>query len=301
MRVQFAQKLLQLAKKDKKIFFLTGDLGYNAFEELRGKLGKRFINAGVAEHNMVTAAAGLAYAGFKPWIYSIAPFVTIKVLEEVRNDICLSKANVKIVGLGGGYDYGLAGPTHHALQDVAIMLTLPSMNVYAPCFVEDMDAIVEHIYKRKGPAYLRLTKGVLESQTPPSYRPIRKLLSGDKITMVVFGSIVKKAIQACQSLAKKNLVDLWGVSELPLGLSREIVASIRKTKALCIIEEHVSSGALAHHMSHTLVSKGIPVKRFVHLYAKGYISKKYGDQDFYLKESGLDAQSIIKVIEQFSV
>src|SRR3990167_8515564 len=118
MRYKFADNLLKIAKKDKKIVLMTGDLGAHLFEPLREELGDRFINAGVAEHNMVTAAAGMAYAGLKPWIYSIAPFVTVKVLEEIRNDICLPNYNVKIIGLGGGYDYGIAGPTHHAINEI---------------------------------------------------------------------------------------------------------------------------------------------------------------------------------------
>src|SRR5258708_5014050 len=118
MRYAFAKIIEKIAQKDKKVVFMTGDLGYHAFEKLKAVMGNRFINAGVAEHNMVTAAAGMAYAGLKPWIYSIAPFVTVKVLEEIRNDVYLPNYNVKIVGLGGGYDYGIAGPTHHALSDV---------------------------------------------------------------------------------------------------------------------------------------------------------------------------------------
>src|SRR3989338_3456217 len=141
MRYLFGKYFQNIAEKDKKSIFMTGDLGFNAFEPLQEAIGARFINAGVAEHNMVTAAAGLAYAGFKPWIYSIAPFVSIKVLEEIRNDVSIPNNNVKIVGLGGGYDYAIAGPTHHILQDVSMILSLQNFKVYAPGFSEGIEEI----------------------------------------------------------------------------------------------------------------------------------------------------------------
>ena len=215
MRYKFAEVIEKIARKDDKTVFLTGDLGFHAFEKLRDNLGERFINAGVAEHNMVTAASGMAYAGLKPWIYSIAPFVTIKVLEEIRNDICLPGYNVKIVGLGGGYDYGIAGPTHHVLNDVAIMMSLPHLKIYTPGFVEDLENIINKIYKDKSPAYLRLTKAEKNDIPISSYAAVRRITHGEKLTVVVFGSIINRVLPAILHL-KKTMVDLWLVSEFPL-------------------------------------------------------------------------------------
>src|SRR3989338_8709678 len=202
MRYKFAEIFEQIAKKDKKTVFMTGDLGFHAFERLRDKLGDRFINAGVAEHNMVTAAAGMAYVGLKPWIYSIAPFVTIKVLEEIRNDICLPNYNVKIIGLGGGYDYGIAGPTHHAINDVGIMMTLPNMRIYAPGSAEDLEEIIKKMHEEKGPAYLRLTKAEKLDVETTKYAPVRRVLEGNKLVAVVFGSIINRVLPAIQSFKK---------------------------------------------------------------------------------------------------
>ncbi|MBI2641438.1 transketolase [Candidatus Roizmanbacteria bacterium] len=289
MRYKFAEVFQRIAKKDKKIVFMTGDLGFHAFEKLRDELGERFINAGVAEHNMATAAAGMAYAGLKPWIYSIAPFVTIKVLEEIRNDICLPNHDVKIVGLGGGYDYGIAGPTHHAINDVGIMMTLPNMRIYAPGSAEDLEEIMKKMNKEKGPTYLRLTKAEKIPVAVSKYSPVRRIVTGNKVTVVVLGSILNRLL-----LAKG--VDVWLVSEMPFLIPQDLKKSIQKTKRVVVLEEHVEVGGLGHYFHHLLFENNIMVKKFLHLFAKGYISHRYGSRDFYLKENGLDKESIAKAL-----
>lgn len=297
MRTIFAQEILKIAIKDKKIIFLTGDLGFHAFEDLQKKLSGRFINAGVAEHNMVTAAAGLSYAGLKPWVYSIAPFVTIKVLEELRNDICLDKRNVKIVGLGGGFDYGIAGPTHHALTDVSLMLSLPNMRVYAPAIKQDIAPIVNKMYTSRKPAYLRLTKAHPCALKVPAYNAVRHVQKGSKLTLVIFGSMLGKAEEAIK--VHGNAIDVWLVCELPVAVPRALISSIKKTRKLCVVEEHISKGALGQHLHELIIDKKLRVKKFIHLSVKGYISKKYGSRDFYLSENGLDEKSISDTLKKY--
>lgn len=294
MRYKFAEIFEQIAKKDKKTVFMTGDLGFHAFERLRDKLGERFINAGVAEHNMVTAAAGMAYAGLKPWIYSIAPFVTIKVLEEIRNDICLPNYNVKIIGLGGGYDYGIAGPTHHAINDVGIMMTLPNMRIYTPGFAEHIAHIITKLNKESGPTYLRLTKAEPLNIKIPQYTSLQRIIRGDKVVVVVLGSIINKVLPAIQGLSRKNSVDLWLVSELPFNLTKELKTSLQKTSNIVVVEEHVKTGGLGDYFQHLLVESKIYPKKYRHLHSRGYISRRYGSRDFYLKENKLDRESLKK-------
>jgi len=300
MRYVFAETLNKIAKKDKKIVFLTGDLGFNTFETLRKDLGKRFINAGVAEQNMVTVAAGLAYCGFSPWIYSITPFVTIKVLEQLRNDVCFNKLNVKVVGLGGGYDYEVAGPSHHDLEDVGILSALPNMRVYAPAVIEDISIVVRKMHKENGPTYLRLAKARKIAIPLEKYDECRHVLEGKRITVVTLGTIIDKAIEVTLELNKKNkVVDLWSICKLPLDLPQGLLNSIRRTKCLCIVEEHVETGGLGQFISRILHLKEIPIKHFIHFYAKGYLSKRTGNRDFYLKESGLDKDNIIEVLKKY--
>src|SRR3989338_2134130 len=122
MKLFFIDALKKIALKDKKIIFFTGDVGYHALEAYRDSLHKRFINAGIAEQNMVSVAAGMAYLKLKPWVYSIAPFISLKTIEQIRNDVCHHSLTVKFVGNGGGYGYGILGPSHHILEDIALLL-----------------------------------------------------------------------------------------------------------------------------------------------------------------------------------
>lgn len=299
MRYAFVEVFNKIAQRDKKVIFLTGDLGFNLFEPLKKNLGKRFINAGVAEQNMVTVAAGLAYVGFKPWIYSITPFVTIKVLEQLRNDICFPNFNVKIVGLGGGYDYEVAGPSHHAIEDVGILSALPNMHVYTPAFAEDVETVVKKIYLLKGPAYLRLAKARKISVSAKKYADCRRIIQGEKISLVALGTIIDKSVEVALSLnRKKPVVDLWSVCKLPVAPADELVASIKKTGCLAVVEEHVANGGLGQFLSRYLHINNIPINKFIHFYAKGYPSKYTGSRDFYLRESGLDKKNIERILRK---
>ncbi|OGK16193.1 hypothetical protein A2774_04940 [Candidatus Roizmanbacteria bacterium RIFCSPHIGHO2_01_FULL_39_12c] len=298
MRYTFAKTLLELAKKDKRIVLMTGDLGAHLFEPLREVLKERFINTGVAEHNMVTAAAGLAYAGLKPWIYSIAPFVTIKVLEEIRNDVSIPNNNVKIVGLGGGYDYAIAGPTHHILQDVSMILSLQNFKVYAPGFSEGIEEIMKKMNREKNPSYLRLAKAEKTDFKIAGFVPVRRLVKGTGLTVIVLGSMINRVMPAYSELTISGAVDLWLVTEMPFEFPKELVVSIEKTKKLVVIEEHVKIGALGSYIADFLLQRRIELKKYAHLYAKGYISYRYGSRDFYLKESGLDRNTIKKTLKK---
>ena len=127
MRQAFIHTLGALAAHDRNVLLLTGDLGFKVFDEFRAKYPKQFFNAGVAESNMIGFAAGLSLEGKIPFTYSIATFLTMRPFEHIRNDICFHKANVKLVGVGGGFSYGPNGATHHALNDVALMRILPEI------------------------------------------------------------------------------------------------------------------------------------------------------------------------------
>jgi transketolase len=189
MRKAFCDSLT--ARADRADFaFLTGDLGFQAFEPLRDALGQRFINAGVAEQNMVLAAAGMAREGWRPWVYSIAPFATARPYEQIRNSICLHHLPVVVVGNGGGYGYGVMGATHHALEDCAGMSALASMRVDVPAFDEDVPVIAAELFDRSGPSYLRLGYSQKpRDAAPPRYKAWRKLLDGDAGTLVALGPL----------------------------------------------------------------------------------------------------------------
>ena len=156
MRDEFAHAMIALFGKRSDLVFITGDVGYMAVEGIAEAYGERFINAGIAEQNMVSLAAGLAHEGHLPWVYSIAPFVALRPYEQIRTDVCLHKLPVKLVGNGGGYGYGIMGATHHALEDVGAMRVLPNMRLYLPLTGADVPEVVNMMAQDPLPNYLRL-------------------------------------------------------------------------------------------------------------------------------------------------
>jgi transketolase len=157
MRQAFCEGLVR-EKARTDFLFLTGDLGFKALEPLRDAIGSRFINAGVAEQNMISVAAGLARQGFRAWAYSIAPFMFARPFEQIRNDVCLHRLPVIMVGNGGGYGYGVMGATHHAIEDYGVLLTLQGMEVYVPAFDSDFVDMLPRLFQTTSPSYLRLMR-----------------------------------------------------------------------------------------------------------------------------------------------
>src|SRR6478609_7710240 len=156
MRAEFVQAMVALFAQRKDLVFITGDLGYMAVEPIAEVYGERFVNAGVAEQNAVSLAAGLARAGHLPWVYSAAVFTVLRPYEQIRNDVCLHKLPVKLVGNGGGYSYGIMGATHHALEDVGALRVLPNTRLYLPLVAADVAPVVNTMADDPLPNYLRL-------------------------------------------------------------------------------------------------------------------------------------------------
>lgn len=290
MRDEYAKAVAKIAVGDEKFIFLTGDLGFNAFEGIRDQIGERFINAGVAEQNMIDVAAGMAYAGLNPWTYSIAPFLVLKTLEQVRNDISHKNLAVKMVGNGGGYGYGIMGSTHHVLEDIAIMSSMPSIKIFIPAFNSDVAPIVAKMNERNGPSYLRLGASSLSWKT---YGAARNVLKGEKIVVAALGPVVQNVISAAEKIEG---VDVWAITELPFSLPTSFYKSLLKTKKMLVVEEHVQSGGLGQALLSALAQRSLCVK-FAHSFSKGYISKLYGSQSYHLKDAGLDDKSIYKQIQ----
>jgi transketolase len=297
MRASLTHALLPHCQKF-DFAFLTGDVGFMALEPLRDSAGKRFINAGIAEQNMVSVAAGLAAAGLKPWVYSIAPFLYARAFEQIRNDVCLHDLPVFLVGNGGGYAYGVMGPTHHAIEDYGALLGLPNIMVYVPAFAEDVPEAVSRLMGRSRPAYLRLGRDEKPKDFAlPPYAPWRRVLSGRKATVVALGPVAGTILAAARSLAESERPSLWVVSELPLlELPAEFVADFQHSGHLVVVEEHVAQGSAGSSLAHALLGARTVPRRFSHCFARGYPSGTYGSQSYHRKESGLDAASILKIV-----
>jgi transketolase len=219
MRKQFCDAMVARADVP-AVAFLTGDLGFMALEPLQKVMGARFINAGIAEQNMLSVAAAMTKTGMEVWVYSIAPFCYARPFEQIRNDIALHGLPVKIVGNGGGYGYGVMGPTHHAIEDYGVMLTLQDMRVCVPAFDEDVEDAVQWVGGQTNPVYLRLGRGEApEGFKVPSFKGWRQLVHGDGPVIVAVGPLVGSYILALENLPQHVRPNLWVVSILPLSES----------------------------------------------------------------------------------
>ena len=304
MRKEFSNAMEQLAVEDDSIVFITGDLGYNALENLKAKLGKRFINAGVAEQNMVGVAAGFAHKGYKVFCYSIAPFIVYRCLEQFRNDVCFNKLPVFLVGNGGGYGYGIMGSSHHTLEDIACLSGLQNAKVWVPAFADEVEPVLKQIVKDAGPAYLRLGAGKTtpaNSLSTGSFKIIHKGADAD-ITIFALGPVannVMSALSIADDLSAK--VNVVTALQFPLVMEPDLLQLIAKAPNVLVAEEHVSTGGLAQQLGIQLMERGVFPRSFKSLKAEGYPNGLYGSQSYHQKLSGLDADSIIAHINKLMI
>jgi transketolase len=301
MRREFSDAIEKIALEDEKIVFITGDLGYNALENLQSTLGNRFINAGVAEQNMVGLAAGMAYKGFKVFCYSIAPFVVYRCWEQFRNDVCLHNLPVFLVGNGGGYGYGIMGSTHHAIEDLAGLSSLQNVKCWIPAFADEVELFVNQIVADGRPAYLRLGAGKQTPANEGEYGSLKLVVKSEyaKGSIVALGPVANNVVSVLQREEFINKFNLYTAQNVPLTIDSEGFKLLQTTDNLLVVEEHVSIGGLAQQLSVQLMEQGISFKKFISLRAEGYPDGTYGDQNFHQTQSGLDVGNIAEKLRLF--
>lgn len=298
MRNEFAQAVISLKDKHDNLAFLTGDLGYMSLEKVEARYAEHFINAGVAEQNMVTVAAGLAYEGFVPFCYSISPFVTLRPYEQIRTDVCLHDLPVKIVGNGGGYGYGIMGATHHNIEDIAVMRVLPNMRVYVPLTGQDVFGAMDMMVADPHPNYLRLNMGARLPYEVAPFAQWRKIKSGDKGVVIGTGPILENIANLPAELVEG--LEIWALSIFPFAeIPTELIAKINTTKKLLTIEEHQGQCGMHEALASMLLGKLENAITFQPLYAKGYPSGRYGDQKWHQAENGIGGERLLKDVADF--
>jgi transketolase len=298
MRAEFAQAMLALFQKRGDLVFITGDLGYMALEDVAETYAERFINAGVAEQNAVSLAAGLAREGHLPWVYSTAAFVVLRPYEQIRNDLCLHRLPVKLVGNGGGYGYGIMGATHHALEDVGAMRVLPNMRIYMPLTAADVDQVVNIIAEDPLPNYLRLNTPAEIPGELPTFAPWRRIKRGRRCIVIGMGPVVRNLYD----IGDQELLDdieIWSVGMLPLDdIPADLTASIREKRRVVTIEEHYGSCGLGEALSHLFLTHAVFPQSFTGLHAVGYPTGGHGSQRWHQEQSGLAGQALFSHLEK---
>lgn len=289
MRRAFAESVFTLADDD-RVAFLTGDLGFMALEPVRDAFGDRFVNIGVAEQNMIGVAAGIARSGMRVVAYSIAPFATWRAAEQVKIDIGLNRLPVCIVGNGGGYGYGYMGPTHHAIDDIALM-SAAGFRCAAPAFDHQVG---EFLTGWDGPMYLRLgldESAGLDMERPSVPAGISPVLPGRSGHVIALGSLVSSAVRAFMDRSIETRPTVWQCVELPVVSLPGGLSELGQGEPVMVVEEHIQSGGLGQQLAYAFLRAGLSPK-WRHLSAAGYPSGRYGSQKFHREESGLDPASM---------
>ena len=296
----FINKLCQLAKEDERIFLLTGDLGFSVLEQFKEAFPKRFINAGVAEANMIGVAAGLSLSGKVVFVYSIIPFVTMRCYEQVRNDLCQQNLDVKIIGVGGGLSYGTAGPTHHAIEDIAIMRALPNMTVVCPGDPIETEFAVEQAVSYEGPIYIRLGKGNEPNvhETIPEFKIGKGIIlkNGNDLNILATGNMLENAKIVADRLEKEGInasvISMHTIKPLDVDLIKDLAYS---GEPMFTIEEHSIIGGLGSAVANILAESNSRVifKRIA--LPDAYI-KNVGDQEYLRYLNSLSIEKIMNKI-----
>ncbi len=243
MRNAYVDSLYELAKINKQIMSLNADIGAIVFDKFRKDFPDRFINCGVAEGNMISAAAGMAACGKIPFAYTITPFITSRTYEQIKLEVCLQNANVKIVGVGAGFVYSTLGPTHHATEDIAIMQALPNMKIVSPVDPIESREATFTIADTDGPFYFRLgTRGEPKINDDDYKFKLGKgvtLKDGDDVTIFSTGSITYDALNAANELDKNNIstrvVNIHTIKPIDKSI---ILKAANETSVILTVEEH---------------------------------------------------------------
>lgn len=300
MRITFVDTLFSLAKKNKRIMLLTGDLGFSVFEKYMKQFPNQFLNMGVAEQNMTGVAAGMAIEGKMPLIYSIAPFATMRNFEQIRNDICYQNLNVKIVGVGAGFSYGPYGHTHHGLEDIGILRTLANLVILCPGDPIEVALATKAMLNHIGPVYLRLGKAGEPNihKTIPSFKIGKGILieDGKDITIIGTSTLLQKAWEVASSLKEKGLlVRLISMHTIKPLDTQIILESARETPAIFTLEEHSTIGGLGSAVAEVLAENRANVI-FKRIGVPDRFSKVIGSQEYMRTANGLSIERVIETI-----
>lgn len=302
MRKRSLDMVHALAKRDDRVVFIGSDLSPNLLGAMKKEFPSRYYMEGIAEANVIGMAAGMAMDGFIPYVNTIATFITRRCYEQVAVDLCLHDLPVRLIGNGGGYVYAPLGPTHQAIEDIAIMRALPNMTVTAVCDAEEMTRLMEATLDWPHPIYIRLGKGgdPVISKAERGFAIGKAIDMVDEVTgvsdllLVSTGVATTQALKAAQALAADGIRCrvLHAHTVKPLDEER-IADAACQTRFVITVEEHSVIGGLGsavlETLSERLFGRTPPLKR---LGTPDRFSEHYGSQAKLMEAFGYDAKGI---------
>lgn len=303
MRTAFVEELIACADQDPRIWLVTGDLGYSVLEPFAERFPDRYVNAGVAEQNMIGVAAGLARSGATVFVYSIANFPTFRCLEQIRNDVCYARAAVTIVSVGSGFSYGSHGSTHHAIEDLAVMRSLPGTVVESPGDPTEARFATRALADLAGPAYLRLGKAgeaIVDACAGDEFAlgQMRLVRDGMDVAVIATGSVLAMVDAAAQALERDGIsARVYSAHTLKPFDSVTLLRAMAETAGLVTVEEHRLVGGLRSAVAEALLD--VPDRPQCRIRSLGVgpdVLMGTGDQAHLRAVSGLTVDAIINAV-----
>lgn len=306
MRDTFVRTLVQIAKENKDIELVTGDLGFGVLKPFWETCPDQFTNSGIAEQNMTGLAAGMALTGKTVFTYSIGNFPTLRTLEQIRNDCAYMNANVKIVCVGGGFVYGSLGMSHQATEDIACMRSLPGVTVFAPGDLVEAEEVTKIIVNVPGTCYLRLGRGgekrvhekIADFKVGKAIE-IRNKLDRDGIKAAVFstGAILDDTFDACEELEKSGVAVAQYSFPTVKPIDEEVIGKMcDEADYIFTVEEHQITGGFGGAVAEVMAAHGGKA-RLVHIGLPDEYCSIVGSQKYLREQFGMDAKGIEKKIK----
>lgn len=297
MRSAFSKAIVDAATADPKVLLLTGDHGYALFDEFRQHCPAQFINAGIAEQNMVGVAAGLAKAGFKPIVYGLSAFVPVRVLEQIKMDVCYENLPVVFIGDGAGVVYSSLGSSHQSTEDIAMLRPMPNIEILSPSDAHEMAYVMEHALKFIAPTYIRIGKsdvGVTHKTLPTA--PMGHLLpvrTGSQTSTVLFatGSMVQTALSLAPKLDDSAVWSIPGIKPLNIQQLLDIAAGADN---LIVLEEHSTAGGIGSLVAEVIAESSGAKPRVIRCGMQDRFSEKCGSYEYLIREHQLDIISLLE-------
>jgi transketolase len=301
MRAAFSTALIRIANRDPNVLLLTGDHGYALFDDFRKSCPARYINAGIAEQNMVGMAAGLARQGFRPFVYGLSAFVPLRVLEQIKIDVAHDSLPVVFIGDGAGFVYSHLGTSHQATEDIACARVIPGLAVYSPADRFEIDACMQLAYDSACPVYLRMGKSDCgDVHTEPQSPDIRSPLcvragTSRELAFVATGSLVRSALDIAGTHFPDSSV--WSVPLIKPIDSRTVAKLCAATRVIVTMEEHSVLGGMGSTIAE-IAAEHSPT-RILRLGVRDRFSSLCGTYEYLLREHGLDQPTLLTQINNY--